>query len=100
MAKDKSVHVCQACGFNSTKWLGRCPECGAWDSLVEQRAPTANSRPLPTSGGRALGGAVPVPIRSADTGEGDVSARARSRRLVSPSGGRDRRGLGAARADP
>ena len=75
MAKDKSVHVCQACGFNSTKWLGRCPECGAWDSLVEQRAPTANSRPLPTSGGRALGGAVPVPIRSADTGEGEVRLR-------------------------
>ena len=50
MAKDKSVHVCQACGFNSTKWLGRCPECGAWDSLVEQRAPTANSRPNSTQG--------------------------------------------------
>ncbi|MCK6514227.1 DNA repair protein RadA [Myxococcota bacterium] len=76
MAKDKSVHVCQACGFNSTKWLGRCPECGAWDSLVEQRAPTANSRPLPSGGGgRALGVAVPVPIRAADTGEGEVRLR-------------------------
>lgn len=30
---------CQACGSQSPKWLGRCPECGAWDSLVEESAP-------------------------------------------------------------
>lgn len=36
MAKVRSVFVCSACGFNSPKWLGRCPECGQWSSLVEE----------------------------------------------------------------
>lgn len=37
MAKVKSKFVCQACGFINSKWMGKCPECGAWDSLVEER---------------------------------------------------------------
>lgn len=37
----KTVFFCSQCGFESRKWLGRCPECGAWDSLGEGRAPTA-----------------------------------------------------------
>src|SRR5437867_12611684 len=32
------VFVCQKCGAQSPKWLGRCAECGAWNSLVEERA--------------------------------------------------------------
>src|SRR5437870_4563088 len=39
MAKrPSSVFVCQECGAQSPKWLGRCTECGAWNSLVEERA--------------------------------------------------------------
>jgi DNA repair protein RadA/Sms len=38
MAKPtKTVFVCQECGMQSAKWLGRCPDCGAWNSLVEER---------------------------------------------------------------
>jgi DNA repair protein RadA/Sms len=33
----KSTFVCQECGAQSPKWLGRCTECGAWNSLVEER---------------------------------------------------------------
>ena len=33
----KTVFVCQECGSQSPKWLGRCGECGAWNSLVEER---------------------------------------------------------------
>lgn len=36
MAKAKYRFVCQSCGYAATKWMGRCPECGAWDSLVEE----------------------------------------------------------------
>jgi DNA repair protein RadA/Sms len=36
MAKSKTVFVCQNCGNTSSKWLGKCPECGAWDSYVEE----------------------------------------------------------------
>ncbi|EKD34531.1 MAG: hypothetical protein ACD_75C02298G0001, partial [uncultured bacterium] len=32
----KPVYLCQQCGYQSGKWLGRCPECGAWESLVEE----------------------------------------------------------------
>ena len=35
--KTKTVFVCQECGAQSPKWLGRCPECSAWNSLVEER---------------------------------------------------------------
>ena len=37
MSKVRTVFQCQACGFESSKWLGRCPDCGAWNSLVEER---------------------------------------------------------------
>lgn len=36
MAKSKARFVCQACGYVAAKWLGRCPECGEWESLVEE----------------------------------------------------------------
>jgi len=36
--KQKVVFACQECGSQSGKWLGRCPDCGAWNSLVEERA--------------------------------------------------------------
>src|SRR6187549_3908244 len=35
--KTKTVFACQECGAQSPKWLGRCPECGAWNTLVEER---------------------------------------------------------------
>ncbi len=34
----KTLFVCAACGAASVKWLGRCPTCGEWESLVEERA--------------------------------------------------------------
>ncbi len=37
MAKEKTVYSCQQCGFQSKKWLGKCPDCGQWNSFVEER---------------------------------------------------------------
>src|SRR5262252_10892860 len=39
MPKARTVFVCQECGAQSPKWLGRCADCGAWNSLVEERTP-------------------------------------------------------------
>ncbi|EAL4711182.1 DNA repair protein RadA [Campylobacter lari] len=35
MAKKQILFECQACGNQQSKWLGKCPECGSWDSFVE-----------------------------------------------------------------
>jgi DNA repair protein RadA/Sms len=37
MKPPKVVFVCQECGSQAPKWAGRCAECGAWNSLVEER---------------------------------------------------------------
>jgi DNA repair protein RadA/Sms len=39
LKKTETIFVCQNCGHQSRKWLGKCPECGEWNSLVEERAP-------------------------------------------------------------
>ena len=36
MAKIKTKYVCQECGYETSKWLGRCPECTKWNTLVEE----------------------------------------------------------------
>lgn len=36
MAKRKTMYVCQSCGYDTPKWLGKCPDCGEWNTLVEE----------------------------------------------------------------
>ena len=38
--KEKTIYFCTECGNENPKWAGQCPACGAWNSLVEQRAET------------------------------------------------------------
>lgn len=56
MKSPDTVFVCQSCGAQARKWLGRCPDCGAWNALVEEPAarpgPASGSRPV-LSGGKA-----------------------------------------------
>ncbi len=46
MAKDKTIYICSECGGSSPKWLGKCPHCEAWNTLVESvaEAPSSSSR--------------------------------------------------------
>ena len=37
MAKTKTVFVCNDCGYESAKWLGKCPGCNAWNSFYEEK---------------------------------------------------------------
>lgn len=50
MAKLKSKFVCQECGYESAKWLGRCPGCGSWNTMVEERE-TSQHKARGISGG-------------------------------------------------
>lgn len=36
MAKLKTIYTCQECGYESPKWMGKCPECGSWNTMVEE----------------------------------------------------------------
>lgn len=38
MPKLKTFFQCQACGYTSPKWLGKCPDCGAWNTMVEEKS--------------------------------------------------------------
>ena len=51
MAKDKTLYTCNDCGATTPRWLGKCPSCGAWNSLVETVAET------PASGKNRMGAA-------------------------------------------
>jgi DNA repair protein RadA/Sms len=51
--KQKPVFVCSSCGSQSQKWLGRCPDCGEWNSFVEELASSAIEK---RSAAPALGG--------------------------------------------
>jgi DNA repair protein RadA/Sms len=44
--RPSTVFVCEQCGSQSPKWLGKCPDCGAWNSFVEERAQEAGGAPV------------------------------------------------------
>ena len=41
MAKEKTVYVCQSCGYEAARWLGCCPDCGEWNTFEERRSTPA-----------------------------------------------------------
>lgn len=47
--KTKSMWFCSECGADSPKWLGRCPACGAWNTLVEEKVNVKNSKSVTLS---------------------------------------------------
>jgi DNA repair protein RadA/Sms len=56
MARVTTVFACQSCGSASPKWLGRCPDCGEWNSYVEEvRGPLPVSSEEVSSVPTALG---------------------------------------------
>lgn len=53
MAKEKTIFLCNRCGYESPKWAGKCPACGEWNTLVEKVVRnTPASRGLSTAGER------------------------------------------------
>ncbi|MBI2334931.1 DNA repair protein RadA [Candidatus Daviesbacteria bacterium] len=53
MAKLTSVYVCQQCGYKSSQYLGKCPQCDSWNSLVEQIQEDSKSQRVKESGEKA-----------------------------------------------
>ena len=58
MAKDKkSVYFCQECGYESPKWMGQCPQCRSWNTMVEEQVSTGKS-----AGGKTARTSRPVSL--------------------------------------
>ncbi|HEX5680758.1 MAG TPA: DNA repair protein RadA [Desulfobacterales bacterium] len=57
----KTIFSCQSCGYQSPKWLGKCPDCGGWDGFVEERQATGA---LAVKRNVAVAPSTPVPIDS------------------------------------
>ncbi|MBA7628815.1 DNA repair protein RadA [subsurface metagenome] len=63
--KSRPYYECKVCQHHEPKWLGRCPECGSWNSLEEQSTPAGKA----LSAQDGLKGQIPVPLDSIDTRE-------------------------------
>ncbi|MXZ04161.1 MAG: DNA repair protein RadA, partial [Rhodothermaceae bacterium] len=61
MAKTKTRYRCQECGYSSPKWLGRCPGCDFWDTMIEEKGTGRSHASIPV--------AVPKPISEVEIGE-------------------------------
>jgi DNA repair protein RadA/Sms len=68
MAKTKSVYVCQNCGVDSPKWIGKCPSCGEWNSYVEEVV-SKDAAPKFQMAGVELTKQKPVLISNVETDE-------------------------------
>ena len=63
--KTKSVWFCKECGNESPKWMGRCPACGEWNTMVEETVATGKKQPQTVT----VPGAAhePVPLSGIDS---------------------------------
>ncbi len=60
MAKKATIYACTECGAQATKWLGRCPDCNAWNSYAQEDAPAQ-------AAGQTIGaGGAPIAINAVD----------------------------------
>jgi len=60
MKAGKTIFLCQHCGYHAPKWMGKCPDCGEWHSLVEERAPSGPAFSSRESFGTSPSGPVPI----------------------------------------
>ena len=67
-AKVKRVYLCRECGYDTNKWLGKCPVCGAWNSFAEEVVAATNSVPALVAG-RAIEPAVPQKVQDIECGK-------------------------------
>lgn len=64
MAQPKIHFACQSCGYQAPKWLGKCPDCGSWNSFLEEKEEIGEGARYYTPSQ----GAAPVPITEIGSG--------------------------------
>lgn len=70
----RSTYVCDVCGHRPPKWVGRCPDCGEWGSLVETKATTGTQHKAqrPAEPARPIAAISAEPARARPTGVGEL----------------------------
>lgn len=67
LAKRKTKYVCQECGYESAKWMGKCPSCNNWNTLVEEIESTGRTGRPVTDGGAFIGQRKPEKITAIES---------------------------------
>jgi DNA repair protein RadA/Sms len=67
MMKEKSVWFCSSCGNESPKWMGRCPACGEWNTMVEHKVTSGGSRKPSVADSVPGAGRRPMPLGQIDS---------------------------------
>ncbi|MFN6037948.1 MAG: DNA repair protein RadA, partial [Bacteroidota bacterium] len=62
MAKTKTTYFCQQCGAESVKWVGKCPSCNAWNTMVEEIVVKSSKSMVQTSTGSSAKTSKPIRI--------------------------------------
>ena len=75
MAKEKTVFVCSACGYETPRWMGKCPGCNAWNTLEEQAPQAAQQAAIPVKANKQRPGTGASAMRLSEIPE-ETSARA------------------------
>lgn len=68
MAKKKTKFVCQSCGYESVKWVGKCPACNEWNTMVEFIEQPPSSRRLTFNTSSSTEGSRPISIMEVEIG--------------------------------
>ena len=74
MAKEKTMYVCGSCGYETPRWMGKCPGCGSWNTLEEQ-APALSAAAIPAKANKQRPGTGAKAMRLDEIAD-ETSARA------------------------
>ena len=73
MAKDRATYICGECGYESAKWMGKCPQCDSWNTMTEfAEVKVKSSAPAGTAVSQKLSKVVPLPQKRISAGMSEL----------------------------
>ncbi len=73
-AKDRVTFICGECGYESAKWMGKCPQCDSWNTMTEfSQVKTKSSAPAGSAVSQKLSRVVPLPQKRISAGMGELN---------------------------
>jgi DNA repair protein RadA/Sms len=73
MAKDRVTFICGECGYESAKWMGKCPQCESWNTMTEfSQVKVKSSAPGGSAVSQKLSKVVPLPLKRISAGMGEL----------------------------